>query len=302
MNALTACSNAFGAPQTLTLEEDSGGALFWLRMHTARSRELSGGRDCFTPTMLQDARAAAAWLHQRVGEGSGRPGARLPHLVVCSAADVFNLGGDLAHFSTCIRAKDRPALLAYARQCIEGVHGLHTGMGMDIKTVALVQGRALGGGFECALACHTLVAERGVQMGLPEVLFDLFPGMGALTFLARRVPMRQAEKIVLEGRLFTSEELFEMGVVDVLAEPGQGVEAVRQLVQDNQRIPNALRALNRVRAGAQEASLAELMRITEVWVDTAMQLPERSLRAMALLVGAQRRRVSLPLGIPIQAA
>ena len=49
-------------------------------------------------------------------------------------------------------------------------------------TIALVQGDALGGGFECALSFDVLIAERSAKMGLPEVLFNLFPGMELTAF------------------------------------------------------------------------------------------------------------------------
>jgi DSF synthase len=49
-----------------------------------------------------------------------------------------------------------------------------------VITASLVQGRALGSGFECALASDVIVAETGARMGFPEVLFNLFPGMGPL--------------------------------------------------------------------------------------------------------------------------
>jgi DSF synthase len=49
----------------------------------------------------------------------------------------------------------------------------------DVTTIALVQGDALGGGFETALSSNVLIAERSAKLGFPEILFNLFPGMGA---------------------------------------------------------------------------------------------------------------------------
>ena len=77
-------------------------------------------------------------------------------------------------------------------------------------------GDALGGGLELALSCQTVVAESGIGMGFPEVLFDLFPGMGAFTFLSRRVTSRQAERMMLDARVYPVEELLQM-VQPVLA-------------------------------------------------------------------------------------
>ena len=142
-----------------------------------------------------------------------------------------------------------------------------------MHTVALIQGDALGGGLEMALACHTIVAEEGVGMGLPEVLFGLFPGMGAYSFLCKRVSPRQAEKMILSGEVYSSEEMYRLGVVDVLVPKGQGESAVQDLI-------------------GQPVSYEELMGITEVWVDTALALGDKSLRTMERIVRAQTRRAS----------
>ena len=196
-------------------------------------------------------------------------------------------------FAALIRDKRRDLLLDYARRCIDGVYHLHSGLGGDVRTIALVQGDALGGGMELALACHTIVAEEGVGMGLPEVLFDLFPGMGAYSFLCKRIPPHQAEKLMLEGNVYSSEELYKMGLVDVLAPKGQGVQAVEDVIRTHRRIPNARAAMHRVRSMAQPVTLEEMLSITEVWVDTAMQLGDKSLRTMERLVRAQSKRAGL---------
>jgi DSF synthase len=146
--------------------------------------------------------------------------------VLASDNEAFNLGGDLELFCRLIRLGDRTRLLDYARRCVVGVHAFHVGLDAGAHTIALVQGDALGGGFEAALSCHTIIAEEGVQMGLPEVLFDLFPGMGAYSFLCQRIAPNRAEKLMLEGNVLDSEELHRMGLVDILVPRGQGQQAV----------------------------------------------------------------------------
>lgn len=81
-----------------------------------------------------------------------------------------------------------------------------------------------------------------------------------------------------------------MGLVDVLVPRGEGVKAVEDVIRANRRIPHARAAMHRVRAMSQPVTIEELMTITEVWVDTAMQLGEKSLRTMERLVRAQYRR------------
>jgi DSF synthase len=124
-------------------------------------------------------------------------------------------------------------------------------------------------------------------LGLPEILFNLFPGMGALSLLGRRVGYQKAEQIILSGRLYLAEELHEMGVVDVLAEPGEGEWAVHDYIRRETRSRNGILALRSAREISQPASYDELIRITEVWVDAALRLESRDLRMMERLVSRQ---------------
>ena len=272
---------------TLRVESDPAGDSHWMYMHDDIGR---GVRPCFRTELMDDMWSFLSSITLR--EGQRQPG-RLRHVVLGSAASAFNLGGDLDLFSKLIRGNNREQLLAYARRCIDGVYHLHNGLGGDVRTIALVQGDALGGGMELALSCHTIVAEEGVDMGLPEVLFGLFPGMGAYSFLCKRVSPQVAEKLILEGTILTSDELHRLGVVDVLVPKGQGEAAVQELIRQQQRSPHAHLAMNAVRGIAQPVGYDELMGITEVWVDTALALGEKSLRTMERIVRAQTRRSSL---------
>lgn len=269
---------------TLRIEADLPSDAHWLYMHADAE---PGVRPCFRPELMHDMWGYLSAI--TLPEQQKQPG-RLRHVVLASDAQAFNLGGDLALFAQLIRDGNRDRLLEYARRCVEGVHHIHGGLGGDVRTIALVQGDALGGGLELALACHTIVAEEGVGMGLPEVLFGLFPGMGAYSYLCKRVSPQLAEKLILEGRIHTSDELYRMGVVDVLVPKGCGEAAVQDLIRQQQRSPHAYLALSAVRGISQPVSFNELMAITEVWVDTALQLGEKSLRTMDRIVRAQTRR------------
>ncbi len=273
---------------TLRIMENSETSTHWCHMHADLGA--SPGRACFKPQLIDDILKFQRNLSDRLRRTQQDGQQELQHVVLASDCDAFNLGGDLEYFCDAIRRQDRPGLLAYARQCVNGVHAFHSGLDVGVHSIALVQGDALGGGFEAALSCHTIVAEEGVNMGLPEVLFDLFPGMGAYSFLCKRIPAHQAERLMLTGELYSSEQLHAMGLVDVLVPRGQGVQAVEQVIRDNRRIPHARAAMHRVRAMAQPITLEEMQAITEVWVDTALQLGGKSLRTMERLVRAQYRR------------
>lgn len=277
------------AGQTLRVVEDNERGVYWCNMHANLAQ--MPGRACFSSQLVDDIIQYQGDLAGRLRARRDQAGGLLPHVVLASDSDVFNLGGDLDLFCRLIRSGDRDALLGYAQRCVTGVHAFHVGLDAAAHTIALVQGNALGGGFEAALSCHTIVAEEDVQMGLPEVLFDLFPGMGAYSFLCERIAPRAAEKLMLEGQVFDSQELYRMGLVDVLVPKGQGVKAVEDVIRGNRRIPHARAAMHEVRALRQSATLEQMMRITEIWVDTALALGDKSLRTMDRLVRAQVRRV-----------
>lgn len=275
---------------TIRVQQDASNDSHWCFMHAQQAFADPAYRACFSPRLLRELRLFARQTIDAIGAQATESEAHLAHIVLASDTHVFNLGGDLGLFSQLIRSRDRDGLLHYARECVDSVHLLHTRLHPNAHTIGLVEGDALGGGFELALACQTIVAETGVQMGFPEVLFGLFPGMGAYSLLSRRVSPKLAEEMMLNGVMYSSDELHRMGVVDVLAPKGEGVRAVHEVIRQNRRIATARLALHRVRDAVAPLSLDELTRITEIWVDTAMQLSDKSLRVMERLVRAQLRR------------
>jgi len=242
-------------------------------------------RPCCTPELLYELEHFHRSVEQCIKQDGERHQPRF--LVVASRIPgVFNLGGDLALFLTLIRAGDREGLFRYAKSCIDL---LHVGYHLPITTISLVQGDAFGGGFEGALTSRVLIAERQSQMGLPEILFNLFPGMGAYSLLARKLDPARAERLILSGRMYSAEELYDMGVVDVLAENGQGEEAVHAYMQKYMRASNGYDAIHRVRQIYHPISYDELMRIVTIWVDAALQLNERDMRVMERIARTQEK-------------
>ncbi|AWH17504.1 enoyl-CoA hydratase [Stenotrophomonas sp. ZAC14D2_NAIMI4_7] len=277
-----------GSPfATIRTEDSDDGAAHWLFMHADAP---TGIRPCCRKDMLDE---MWSYMNAITRGPAQRHSGQLRHFVLASDAIAYNLGGDLDLFTRLIREGNRDLLLTYAQRCVEGVHHLHTGFGGDVRSIALIQGDALGGGLEMALACHTIVAEEGSGMGLPEVLFGLFPGMGAYSFLCRRVAPQLAEKIILDGRIYSAEEMHALGVVDVLVKKGEGRVAVQEMIRHQQRLPQSYLAMNAARNLAQAVSYDELLEITKVWVDSALALGDRSLRTMDRLIKAQTRRASM---------
>jgi len=270
----------------LTTYFDPHNQIAWGYMHAEP-------RPCFTPTLLRE---LLAWGNGMVDAIDDPEQPDVKYFVLASkVADTFSLGGDLNLFMQHIAARDRDALYRYAISCIDCSYAVHSHLNRpSVTSIALVQGQALGGGFESALAANVLIAERGAKMGLPEILFNLFPGMGAMTFLGRRVGHHKAEKIILSGKLYLAEELYEMGVVDVLAEPGEGEAAVYEHVRREEKSRNGILALRSAREVSQPVPYEELIRITEIWVDAALRLEPKDLRMMERLVNRQTSKAGSP--------
>jgi DSF synthase len=248
-------------------------------------------RPCFTPAMLAEFEQSEKLLelHQGHINHKGSP-ARIEHIVFASKTPgVFNLGGDLNMFIEAILRQDRATIHHYARLCVDLIYRRHSGFGANISSIALVQGKALGGGFECALACDHIVAERSATFSFPEPLFNLFPGMGALSFLARKVGMAKAEQICTSAEIFSAADMHALGVVDTVAEDGMGLETTKKLISQRNRHLNTHRSIKAAKAFCQQVSHEELLNIVDIWTDAAMRLDSRDLRMMARLVKAQDR-------------
>jgi DSF synthase len=252
------------------------------------------GTPCFSLGLLKDIRLHDSALAVNGGQVEVDGELRKAHYYVCGsrAPRVFNLGGDLALFVLLIKARDRDALAHYARLCIDNMYPrIQNYFCPTLTTISLVQGDALGGGFECAMSSDVLVAEQSAQLGLPEILFNLFPGMGAVSLLTRRIGLRAAEELILSGRMLSAAKLHEMGIVDVLAQDGQGEAAVTEWILRNDRRRNGMQAVHRTRQQVSPITREELDAIAETWVDAALRIEDRDLKMMSRIVRSQMRRM-----------
>ena len=203
--------------------------------------------------------------------------------------DMYNTGGDLRFFVECIQNGRREALRAYARACVDCVHAASRGFDKGAITLAMVEGSALGGGFEAALAHHFVLAQRDARLGFPEIAFNLFPGMGGYSLVARRAGMKLAEELIYRGESHTAEWHEQFGLVDVLFEPGQGYVSTRTFIDTLQPKLNGVRAMLRARQRVLRLPRSELMDITEDWVDAAFCLESKDIAYMERLVMLQNR-------------
>ncbi len=247
------------------------------------------GRPNFNRAMLRDLQA---WQQEieRVFAPGGEP---IKYVVLGSRfPGVFNLGGDLDYVAARIMERDAAALIAYGKACVGVLYENMIGLNLPIVTIALIQGDAFGGGFESALSFNVLVAERGARFALPETAFGMFPGVGAHSFLTRRLNAVQAERLMTSGAIYTAEEMYELGLVHVLAEPGEGERAVVEYIDRNSKRQTGHRGIYRAARQVNPITLAELHSIVEIWADTALSLRPQDVKLMRRLVDAQAKLFS----------
>ncbi len=276
----------------LECRHDASDRIFWCFLNVK-------DRPSFTQGLLTDLHEIQQHIRTLAAAGPCFSPAPVGWVVLASRTPgVFSLGGDLTLFAAKIQSGDREGLRQYAYACVDIAYRNTTGYDGGAISIGLAQGEALGGGFESLLSCDVLVAERRARFGLPEVLMNLFPGMGAHCFLTRRVGSAAATRMILSGEVFTAEAMHAIGIVDVLAEDGQGEDVVQNYILKHQSRHRSHSATYAARRRISPVSLVDLQAVCDVWVETAMTLTTSDLRRMAHLVSAQdrsrRRQASVP--------
>ena len=246
-------------------------------------------RPNFNPELLQDLARYCQFMAHSGGSidclGSRQP---LEYAVLASAVPgVFNLGGDLHLFAQLIDRQDRDGLREYGRACVDVLYRNYQGHGLALTTVSLVQGECLGGGFEAALSSDVIVAERQARFGFPEILFNMFPGMGACSFLDRKIGKRAAEQLISSGKLYSAEEMLRMGVIDLVVDQGCGEIEVGNFIKSRSRNRKALAGIAAARRCVHKLDYEELLGVVDIWADTALGLSSRDLKLMQRLVSRQ---------------
>jgi DSF synthase len=234
---------------------------------------------------------ALAELQQVFNDISATPGLVRHFVTASDVPGVFNFGGDLSLFVLLVRARDLDSLRLYARRCLELVWWWENAANLGVHTTALVQGDTLGGGLESALLHHTVIMERGAQAGFPEVLFNLFPGMGGWNLTIRKGGFAVANDMILSGKIYSAEQLQRRGLVDQVADDGAGELLLDQFIRGMEtRFRGTMTALQARRLAA-PIPYESLQTIVEHWAVTAMGLSNRDMRLMERLARAQIRKI-----------
>lgn len=146
-------------------------------------------------------------------------------VLTSSVPGFFAAGADIKHMSSI----DAESFTEYGN-ALRGALGRLASP--ERVTIAAVDGLALGGGFELALACTLRVGSSAAQLGLPEVKLGLIPGAGGTQRLPRLVGRGRALDIMLSGRQVPADEAYTMGLIDRLVASGDAAERALQLAAD----------------------------------------------------------------------
>ncbi|MFL5273203.1 MAG: enoyl-CoA hydratase-related protein [Anaeromyxobacteraceae bacterium] len=191
-------------------------------------------------------------LHPELARAASRPGLRC--VVLTGAGDrAFCAGADL---------KERAGMSE------EDVHRFHRDLRAALRGIetspkvflAAVNGAALGGGLELALACDLRVLSSGAEVGLPEVALGIIPGGGGTQRLARAIGVARAKDLVLTARRIGAEEALRWGLASKVAPPGRLREEALAMAEAVARnAPISLRQAKRAIDGGFHLPLEEAL-------------------------------------------
>ena len=174
----------------------------------------------------------------------------------------FSAGADLKQFASGDKAAAREAARRFgeAFEALSGFRGV---------SIAAINGYAMGGGLECALACDLRVAESHAVMALPEASVGLLPCAGGTQWLSWTVGESWAKRMVLLGERVDAPTALRISLVDELVERGQALQRALALAEAVARqSPSAVRACKRLIQGARSGSPAQaLVAEREAFVD-----------------------------------
>jgi enoyl-CoA hydratase/carnithine racemase len=179
---------------------------------------------------------ATATAMQEAVEGLGRdPQVRC--VVIAGSDGIFASGADIRELETASAEEN----LAYNRRLRASVNAVAA---LPMPTIAALNGHALGGGLELALACLMRVVSTEAQLGLPEAKLGIIPATGGLARLPILVPRTFAAELALTGDLITGAEAKELGLVNYAVEPDQVLDRALELAAKIAKVaPLAARAI-----------------------------------------------------------
>lgn len=250
-------------------------------------------RPCYTLKLLDEIREFQLALVDYFEYSKTNLDLDIRFLIVSSQTpNVFNYGGDLNLFSQLIEERNLDKLVLYGKKCIDIAYAHHTSYDLPITTISLIQGDALGGGLETGLSSNIIIAEEDVKLGFPEIRFNLFPGMGAFTFLSRTIGIQKSEEVIGSGKSYTAKELHALGAITHLSKKGCGEKDLERILKQHNKFFYGMNGIQKTKQRALNIQYDELMDIVKIWAKTALQIEKKDIRMMQKLVQSQNIKLS----------
>lgn len=175
----------------------------------------------------------------------------------------FSMGGDIDYFYKCMMDNDKATLYKYAMDAVQVIYHNQFCGKRDYETVAYVEGKALGGGAEFALSADCFVITSQTTMQLPEIRFGSFPGMGAYSFLTRRVGANMANKIIDSHLLMDADFLLNHNIADhIVCNEAQLLDYLNKRIYSNEN-----KRRKTLKNMTKKVNKNELESIVSIWVD-----------------------------------
>lgn len=177
-------------------------------------------------------------------------------LILTGDRKAFCAGGDLVELHGYPTREDGERLTGLMGQALNRLAAL------PIPTLAAIEGAAIGGGAEIAMACDLRVASREAKIGWAHIRLGICPAWGGSARLFEAVGYARALEWQLTGRMLSGEDAFQHGLVDRLVEPGGAMETAQQLASEIVRYdPAAVMAIKRILQTARHRSASEAARL-----------------------------------------
>ena len=202
---------------------------------------------------------------------------------------VFSMGGDIASIAALARDRNGTGTAIVGDAVSATLAAFSSGFGLDIETVAIVDSRAFGFGFEMALACDQLVVSPTATFGLPEGRFGLFAGMGATSLIPRRASKTAMERLVVDGATIDAAACHRLGIVDRLVEEPRNI-----VLEEGQAFSRADWDRNRrktvMRRRARRYTYCEIRDGLRVWEEAVLAMPMPDIEAATRIAQMQAKR------------
>ena len=251
---------------------------------------------CFNLEIFQDFHAVQLDIIEYFKANNMQPRIPIKFFVYASQVpNVFGYGGALENLVKAFEKKDRESLLACANVAVKSMylnsHNLH----LPLHTIAYIEGDALGGAFQAALSFNAIIAEEHAQFGLQQIRFNMCPGIGLYSFLARRVGINNADNIIRSARLYTASEMRDMGAITEIAATGDGKRIVDRYMKEYRRSFDVMQTLHAAKMRFAPLKYDELEYMVDLWIKAMTNLDDEQIARLKRIAESQRQQI---YGIP----